>query len=114
MATSHNDTYERKLELVKAQSTEKNATKGAHVARFKDTIVTMFMEKIRSGKNYLAEGPDNGLRTWICVSENTDGYGIAVSCTDLGIRVSIHFFQTVGDPGVAVARSSGIGNSSLV
>jgi hypothetical protein len=107
MPTGRNKIYEEQQKLARAQSAVTGATKCADVSGLIDTMVTAFMEKIRSGKScceHESEGSDQ--ITWIRVNEQTKGWRICLSFAAAGLRVLDYNDNRTDDIAALVARKS--------
>lgn len=101
------ENFTEQQRLAREQSTGKNETKGADVSGFLDTIVTVFMEKIRSGESCLAIGPVNDIYTWIRVKDQTkDGIRKALGFSAAGLVVGHFYDKAFVGVAVVVARKS--------
>jgi len=63
--------------------------KGAKVSDLIDTVISLFMEYLRTGEKYFIwDPPQNGLRTWVRVNDQTQnlrlGLGFVASGLDVG------------------------------
>lgn len=94
--------------LAREQSTGNNATNGADISGFLDTIVTVFMEKIRSGESCFSTGPVNDVYTRIRVKDQTKEEGIrkALGFDAAGLNVTPYYDTANDHVAVVVARKS--------
>lgn len=106
----HGKKFEEQRTIAKDQSKAPNATNGANVSGFLDTIVTMFMEKIRTGKDILNLRNQFGCPyTEIRVKEQRNNIPIAVSYWHAGLRVVMSGCDSYYFPVLAARKSFGRG-----
>ncbi len=98
--------YSEQKDLAEAKKTAAGWQK-AKVSDLRDTIISLFMEKIRTGKSYFVWDPDYRKSTWISVDAMTEGMRIAVSFAPSGLEVNtFNAYYPHDYLGVAVARKS--------
>ncbi len=95
--------YSEQKALAEAKKTAAGWQK-AMISDFRDTIISLFMEKIRTGKSYFVWDPDSHKSTWIRVDANNNR--IAVSFAPSGLEVNAVFAYSPSYLGVAVAWKS--------
>ncbi len=93
-----NKTYEEQQELVA------RVEPGAKISGLIDTVISIFMQYIRSGeRNFIWELPNNKQRTYLRVNEKTQGYRLGLGFFPLGLHVNVAY--ALNDDIVAVAPS---------
>ncbi len=97
--------YSEQKVLAEAKKTATGWQK-AKVSDFRDTIISLFIEKIRTGKSYFVWDSDCRKSTWIRVDAMTNYMRIDVSFASSGLYVRTYISSATNVVGIAVARKS--------